>query len=166
MYWLVSDVDVRFGRARCGSGGRAIRRRSRLARRNAFTLVELMVVIVIIGLLSGIATLSVRSYLIRSKQNVAKTEIAKLGQALETFYTTYDRYPNNQEGLAILARPSQEFAEGILTFLPDDPWGNPYEYVSPGKTKPYDVTCYGADHQEGGAGADQDITSNDLMRRS
>ena len=125
-----------------------------------------MVVIVIIGLLSGVVTISVRSYLIRSKQNVAKMEISKIGQALETFYTTYDRYPSNQEGLAILAQPSEEFAEGILTFLPEDPWGNAYEYVSPGKTKAYDVTCYGADHREGGTGGDKDITSNDLTSGS
>lgn len=135
--------------------------RSRLG----FTLVELMVVIVILGLLSGVVTISVRSYLIRSKQNVAKMEISKICQALETFYTTYDRYPTNQEGLAALSGPSDEFAEGILTFVPSDPWGNPYEYVSPGRSTPYDVACYGADHREGGTAADRDITSGDLTGR-
>ena len=135
-------------------------------RRRAFTLVELMVVIVIIGLLSGVVTMSVRSYLISAKQNVAKMEISKVCQALETFYTAYDRYPTNQEGLAVLASPSDKFAEGLLEFVPSDPWGNPYEYVSPGKTKPYDVTCYGADHQEGGKGADKDLTSSEIGRAS
>ncbi|MEO1527319.1 MAG: type II secretion system major pseudopilin GspG [Planctomycetota bacterium] len=130
--------------------------------RHAFTLMELMVVIVIIGLISGVVTVSVRSYLIQSKQQVAKLEISKICQALETFYTTYDRYPSNQEGLTVLATPSDDFAEGILAFLPADPWGNPYEYVSPGRERPYDVTCYGADSREGGAGAAKDITSNDL----
>lgn len=134
-------------------------------RQSGFTLVELMVVIVILGLLSGVATMSVRSYLIRSKQSVAKMEISKVCQALETFYTTYDRYPTNQEGLAALAQPSDEFAEGILTFLPVDPWGNPYEYVSPGKASPYDVICYGADHREGGTGADKDLTSSEIGER-
>lgn len=141
-------------------------RQKRTSTRRGFTLVELMVVIVIIGLLSGVVTINVRSYLIRSKQNVAKLEISKISQALETFYTTYDRYPSNQEGLAVLSQASEEFAEGILTFLPTDPWGNPYEYVSPGKVKAYDVTCYGADHREGGAGAEKDITSADLGNRS
>ncbi|QDT07413.1 Type II secretion system protein G precursor [Rubripirellula lacrimiformis] len=141
-------------------------RRHIRCRRAAFTLVELMVVIVILGLLSGVVTMSVRSYLIRSKQNVAKMEISKICQALETFYTTYDRYPKNQEGLPVLSQPSDEFAEGILTFVPSDPWGHPYEYVSPGKTKPYDVSCYGADHREGGTAADKDITSNELGQRS
>ncbi|MCG8651298.1 MAG: type II secretion system major pseudopilin GspG [Pirellulales bacterium] len=130
--------------------------------RHAFSLVELMVVIVILGLISGVVTMSVRSYLISSKQNIAKLEISKICQAVETFYTTYDRYPTSQEGLAVLSQPSEEFAEGILTFVPLDPWDNPYEYVSPGKTKPYDVICYGADHQEGGTGADRDLSSHML----
>ncbi len=134
-------------------------------RRRAFTLVELMVVIVILGLLSGVVTMSVRSYLISSKQNVAKMEISKVCQALESFYIAYDRYPTNQEGLAVLSEPSEKHAEGILSFIPADPWGNPYEYVSPGKTKPYDVTCYGADHREGGTGADKDISSNEIGQR-
>ena len=81
---------------------------------------------------------------------------------METFYTTYDRYPANEEGLAVLAKPSDEYVEGIMTFLPSGPWGHAYEYVSPGKTKPYDIICYGADHREGGTGADKDLTSNDL----
>ena len=134
-------------------------------RRQAFTLVELMVVIVIIGLLSGVVTMSVRSYLIRSKQNVAKMEISKVCHALESFYTTYDRFPTTQEGINILSQSSEEFTEGILTFVPVDPWGQPYDYVSPGKTKPYDVICYGADHREGGSGANKDITSNEIGQR-
>ena len=138
----------------------------RTGARAAFTLVELMVVIVILGLLSGVTTVSVRSYLVRSKQNVAKMEISKVCQALETFYTTYDRYPTNQEGLEVLGQSSDEFTEGILTFVPSDPWGHAYEYVSPGKTNAYDVVCYGADHREGGSGADKDLTSAEIGRRS
>lgn len=134
--------------------------------RRAFTLVELMVVIVIIGMLSGVVSISVRSYLIRSKQNVAKLEISKLVQALETFYTTYDRYPTNQEGLAILATPSDEFAEGLVTFIPQDPWNHAYEYVNPGVQSPYEIICFGADHKEGGSGGDRDIRSSQLKRQA
>ncbi len=129
--------------------------------RNGFTLVELMVVIVILGLLSGVVTVSVRSYLIRSKQNIARMEISKLSQGLETFYTTFDRYPSNQEGLAVLAQPSEEFTEGILTFLPTDPWNQPYEYVSPGRQAPYEIVSFGGDHREGGTGGDTDIRSDE-----
>lgn len=135
----------------------------RLARRRrAFTLVEMMVVLVILGLLTGAVTLSVRGYLITAKQNMAEVEISKVCEALETFYTMHDRYPTNQEGLEILTRPSEKFAEQILESVPSDPWGHPYEYVSPGKSRPYDVLCYGADHKEGGAGADKDVTSDDV----
>lgn len=71
-----------------------------------------MVVIVIIGLLAGAVTLSVRSYLTTSKQNVAKMEIAKVSEALNTFYAQYDRYPSNEEGIEILARPSENSPTG------------------------------------------------------
>ncbi|MEZ6137037.1 MAG: type II secretion system major pseudopilin GspG [Pirellulaceae bacterium] len=133
-------------------------------RRHGFSLVELMVVIVIIGLLSSVVTFSVRSYLIRSKQNVAKLEISKMSQALETFYSSYDRYPTNEEGIAVLAAPLDDYPDGLLSFVPDDPWGNPYEYVSPGRSKAYDIVCYGADHREGGVGADKDIRSDEVVR--
>ena len=92
-------------------------------------------------------------------------EISKVSQALENFYTTYDRYPTNQEGLPILAKKNDDFADGILTFIPQDPWGNNYEYVSPGKSRPFDIICYGADNREGGDGANKDIVSADLGRR-
>lgn len=151
MYWGNKDSQQ-------GSTASKRRRRSRAG----FSLVELMVVIVIIGLLSGVVTVSVRSYLIRSKQNVAKLEISKICQALETFYATYDRYPSTQEHLQALASPSEEFPDGLLSFVPQDPWGNPYEYVCPGRSRPFDVVCYGADHREGGSGADRDISSSGI----
>lgn len=137
----------------------------RRKQRRAFTLVELMVVIVIIGLLSSVVTVSVRSYLISSRQNVAKLEISKILQAIETFYITYDRYPTSQEGLAILASKTAEFPDGLLDFVPNDPWGGDYEYVSPGRQRAYDVISYGADHREGGSGADTDIRSDELPNR-
>ncbi len=133
--------------------------------RCGFSLVELMVVIVIIGMLASVVTFSVRSYLIRSKQNVAKLEISKMSQALETFYSNYDRYPTNEEGLAILAAPSDDFPDGLLSFIPEDPWGHGYEYVSPGRTQAFDIVSYGADHREGGSGADKDLRSDEIMQR-
>lgn len=135
-------------------------------RARGFSLVELMVVIVIIGLLASVVTFSVRSYLIRSKQNVAKLEISKMMQALETFYATYDRFPTNEEGLDILAARSDEFSDGLLSFIPTDPWGHDYEYLSPGRNREFDIICYGADHREGGTGADADLRSDEIMQRS
>jgi len=134
--------------------------------RQGFSLVELMVVIVIIGLLAGVVTFSVRSYLILSKQNVAKLEISKMAQPLETFYTSYDRFPTNEEGLGVLIKPSEEFPNGLLSFLPEDPWGHAYEYVSPGRAAAFDIVSYGADHREGGTGADKDLRSDEIMKKN
>lgn len=136
-------------------------------RRNGFrgfSLVELMVVIVIIGLLAGVVTISVRSYLVRGKQNVGRLELSKICQALDTFYSEYDRYPTSEEGLGALVEKSDEFPDGILNKLPRDPWGHPYEYHQPGRKGPYEVVCYGADHREGGSGAEADLSSDDVAR--
>lgn len=133
--------------------------RGRGKRRCAFTLVELMVVIVIIGLLAGAVTMSVRSYLIRGKQSVAAMEIAKICQAIDTYYTVTDQFPSTDQGIAILAEDTDDFPDGLLNKLPSDPWGNAYVYQNPGRNTPYEVICYGADNQEGGEGADKDISS-------
>lgn len=130
-----------------------------------FTLIELMVVIVIIGLVAGTVTVGVRSYLIRGKQNVAKMEIAKITQAIESFYLEQDRIPTNEEGLEILTQTSEAFPEPLLSTLPSDPWGNPYEYLETGSSPAYEVVCYGADGREGGDGADEDISSLHLGDR-
>jgi general secretion pathway protein G len=121
-----------------------------------------MVVIVIIGLLAGAVTISVRSYLVAGKQNIARMEIAKVAQALDTFYSAHDRYPSSEEGLEILVEGCDKFPDGLLTKLPKDPWGHAYEYMQPGPSGPYLVVSYGADHREGGDGADQDLSSDEL----
>lgn len=127
-----------------------------------FTLVELMVVIVIIGLLAGAATVSVRSYLIRGKQSVAAMDIAKICQALDTYYTVMDIYPSTDQGIAVLVEKSESFTDGLLNKIPRDPWGNDYVYRQPGQAAPYEVLSYGADKQEGGEGANKDISSIDV----
>ena len=132
--------------------------------RSAFTLVELMVVLVVLALLSGVVTVSVRTYLLKSKQSVAKIEISNMVQATDTFFATLDRYPTNAEGLAILAAKTEDFPEGVLTFVPNDPWGIPYEYRSPGAEYEYEIISFGADKREGGTGANKDITSMELAK--
>jgi len=121
-----------------------------------------MVVIVIIGLLAGTVSISVRSYLIRGKVNVAKMEISKICEAIDVFYAHHDQYPRNDEGLDTLTKKTNAFPDGLINKTPKDPWGRPYQYNRPGKNQPYEVICHGADGREGGAGADADISSDDL----
>lgn len=130
--------------------------------RIGFTLVEVMVVIVLIGLLAGAVAVGTRSYLIAGKQAVAKLEISRICQALETYYSAYDRYPTNDEGLEVLARPTDKFPAALLSDVPKDPWGNRYEYFQPGRESVYEVISYGADGREGGSGPDRDISSAQL----
>ena len=131
-------------------------------RRAGFSLVELMVVMVIIGLLAGVVTLSVRSYLISSKQNVARLDLSKLSEALDSFYVAHDRYPTTQEGLAALAQKTSKFPDGIIQRVQRVPWGNDYDYISPARNAPFEIVTYGADKREGGDGADMDIISTEL----
>lgn len=128
--------------------------------RAGFSLVELIVVMVIIGMLAGIVTLSTRSYLISAKQNTARAEIRTIVGAIDSFYSQAGRYPTNEEGLEVLARPTDDAPEGYLKKVPLDPWKNPYEYNSPGRDgAAYEVICLGGDGREGGEGENKDITS-------
>ena len=130
--------------------------------RPAFSLVELIVVIVIIGMLAGIVAVKTRSYLVKSRQNAARVEIAKIIEAIDSFYAVTQRYPSNDEGLAVLAEPSEDFVDGLLSKVPQDPWGNEYVYNVPGEDGPYEVFALGADGREGGEGPDKDIRSDEL----
>lgn len=130
--------------------------------RAAFSLVELIVVMVILGMLAGLVAVRTRGYLISSKQNAAKAEIANIVKAIETFYADQGRYPTTEEGLEILASGTDSWPGGFLTKVPKDPWKHPYEYLSPGSDSAYEVLCLGADHREGGEGEDRDISSETL----
>ena len=136
--------------------------RNRRTARKAFSLVEIMIVIVIIGLLAGVVTINVRNYLVQAKQSTARQEIATIVKGLDTFYSRLGRYPSNDEGLSVLSRSSEYFPEPILSGEPSDPWNRQYQYNSPGSSGPYEVICYGADGRPGGEGADADITSDNL----
>ncbi|MCA9066020.1 MAG: type II secretion system major pseudopilin GspG [Planctomycetaceae bacterium] len=132
-------------------------------RRCGFTLVELMGVIVILGLLAGVMTIGIRRYMLKSRQNVAKVEIATLCQAIESFHSENGRYPTSEEGLSVLLGNAGD-PDGYISgkAIGKDPWGNQYDYISPGSSSPYLVVSYGADGREGGTGANQDLTSDEL----
>ncbi len=128
-----------------------------------FTLVELLVVMVILGLL---AALVVPSYLGRERKarsQAAKTQIELLGTALDTFRLDVGRYPSTQEGLEAL-RTSPGAVPGwdgpyLKKPVPLDPWARPYVYVSPGEHGDYDLYTYGADGAPGGEKDAADIAS-------
>jgi general secretion pathway protein G len=128
-------------------------------KRRGFTLVELMVVVVIIGIMATTVTLQVSDYLSTAKQNVARSEIATIKNALELYFMQYDHYPSTDEGLRELTKPTPQRPNAILSSDLKDPWGHEYVYVFPGTHGPFEVMSLGADGQEGGVGPDADISS-------
>ena len=140
--------------------------KKRPRREQGFTLVELMVVVVIIGLLATIVALNVLPSGDTARVQKAKADIATIEDALELYKLQNISYPTTSQGLAALsaapaglADPSRYQAGGYLKRLPNDPWGRPYLYASPGQHGQADVWSLGADGKEGGEGIDADITS-------
>ena len=129
-----------------------------------FTLVEMLVVISIIGLIMGLVGPRVLNYLTESKAKAAKIQIESFSSALDLFYLDTGRYPSTSEGLGALAQRPGSIAAWNGPYLknglvPEDPWGHPYQYRSPGQHGAYDIVSYGTDGQEGGTGTAADITS-------
>jgi general secretion pathway protein G len=120
--------------------------------RNGFTLVELMVVILIIGLLATVVIINVLPATDKAAVTKAKADVATLEQAAEMYRLNKLAYPSGADGLQALVR------EGFVKRLPKDPWGNPYRYAAPGRDgRSFDIYSYGADGREGGEGKDADI---------
>lgn len=130
-----------------------------------FTLVELMVVIVIIGLLATVVTINVMPSQDRAMAEKARADISVLEQALETYRLDNLAYPDTTQGLqallsapAGLSRPERYRRGGYVRRLPQDPWGNAYQYRRPGRDGgPFDVYSFGADGTAGGEGDGADI---------
>lgn len=130
----------------------------------AFTLIELMVVIVIVGLLAGIVLPNVIGQVGGARLKTARIQIEEIGSALDVFRLEVGRYPNSSEGLqALIERPATiPVWNGPYLkkpVLPSDPWGNPFQYRSPGRFGNYDLFSLGRDNQQGGEGEDSDVVS-------
>ena len=115
-----------------------------------FTLLELLVVIVIIGLLAGYVAPRYFSQVGKSEVQVARAQIDALEKAVDQYRLDNRRYPTNEEGLAAV----QPY---LKKTLPNDPWGRPYLYRTPGEKSDYEVVSYGRDGKPGGSGEDADL---------
>jgi general secretion pathway protein G len=129
-----------------------------------FTLVEILVVITIIGLIMALVGPRVLNYLAESKVKAARIQVESFASSLDLFYLDAGRYPTSSEGLAALAQRPGGIDAWNGPYLrtgavPNDPWGHPYVYRSPGEHGPYDIVSYGADGQQGGTGTAADIES-------
>jgi general secretion pathway protein G len=136
-------------------------------RARGFTLVEIMVVVVIIGILGALVVPKLLGRTGEARVSAAKTDIATMMQALKLYKLDNARYPNTEQGLqSLITKPTTGPAAngwkagGYLERLPKDPWGNPYQYLSPGvHGGEVEIFSYGADGQPGGTADDTDIGS-------
>jgi general secretion pathway protein G len=129
-----------------------------------FTLVELMVVLVIIGVLAALIVPNVLDRADDARVSAAKTDVNNLMQALKLYKLDNQRYPTSEQGLnALVVKPNIGPApinwKPYLDKLPADPWGNPYKYLNPGVKGTVDVMSLGADGLQGGEGINSDIGS-------
>lgn len=129
-----------------------------------FTLIEVMVVVVIIGILGALVVPQVMGRPDQAKVTVARGDLKAVASALEMYRLDNHVYPDTQQGLeALVTRPAHGAPnwnrEGYLRSLPLDPWGRPYLYLSPAAGAPYQLYSLGADGRQGGEGTDADLDS-------
>ncbi len=129
-----------------------------------FTLIELMVVLVIIGVLAALIVPNVLDRADDARTTAARTDVANLMQALKLYKLDNQRYPTAEQGLrALVSKPTVNPVppnwKPYVEKLPNDPWGRPYQYLNPGVKGEIDVMSFGADGQSGGEGKDADIGS-------
>jgi general secretion pathway protein G len=139
-------------------------RRTPRPRNAGFTLIELLVVLVIIGVLGALIVPNLFSSLDDARATAARTDINTLVQALKRYKLDNQRFPTQEQGLqSLVARPSAGVPppnwKPYLDKLPADPWGRPYQYLSPGVRGEVDVFSFGADGQAGGDDKNADIGS-------
>ena len=140
-------------------------RKTAVTAQQGFTLIEIMVVMVILGLLVAVVAPNIMGRSDQAKVTVAKTQLSNIGNALDLYRLDNSRYPSTQQGLdALVRRPNGSPAprnwnpDGYLKSVPEDPWGMDYQYISPGTDGAYDLYSLGSDGREGGDGDAADIS--------
>ncbi|XOZ34183.1 type II secretion system major pseudopilin GspG [Halomonadaceae bacterium KBTZ08] len=138
-------------------------------RSRGFTLIEIMVVMVILGLLIALVAPNIIGRGDDAKVTTAKAQLRNISSALDLYRLDNGHYPSSEQGLDALVNkptgspePTNWNPEGYMNAIPEDPWGNEYQYVQPGSEGPYDLYSYGADGDEGGEGLDADISVWDV----
>lgn len=128
-----------------------------------FTLMELLIVLVIVGLLAALVGPTLYQQIKPARQSAARAQIENFATALDSFFIDTGRYPTTQEGLGVLRTKPEGDATWRGPYLkkeiPMDPWGKPYLYVSPGRNGGYEIVSHGADGREGGEDDNADIAS-------
>ena len=139
------------------------------ARVGGFTLIEIMVVMVILGLLVAIVAPNLMGRSDQARVTVAKTQMRQISNALDLYKLDNSRYPSTDQGLRALVEkpagspePRNWNPDGYMPSVPRDPWDNLYDYSSPGINGPYDLISYGADGREGGENDDADLNAWEL----
>ncbi|HYA02709.1 MAG TPA: type II secretion system major pseudopilin GspG [Syntrophobacteria bacterium] len=133
---------------------------------SGFTLIELMVVIIILGILAGLIIPRIMEDPEKAKVVKAKLQIESFSAAVKRYKLDNGDYPSTDQGLQALVEkpsvgkiPARYPEKGYLSKIPQDPWGNDYVYVCPGEHGDFDIIAYGADGKEGGEGKDADVRS-------
>ncbi len=134
-----------------------------LRRQQGFTLLELLVVLVVLGLLAGLVAPKYFNQLGKSEAKVARAQIEGLSKALDLYRLEIGHYPSSEQGLlALTAAPTDETRWAgpyLQKSVPQDPWGRNYIYRSPGENGEYDLLSMGKDGQPGGEGENAEITN-------
>ncbi|NKQ09298.1 type II secretion system major pseudopilin GspG [Pseudomonas sp. SST3] len=138
-------------------------------KQRGFTLIEIMVVVVILGILAALVVPQVMNRPDQAKVTVAKGDIKAISAALDMYKLDNYSYPSTQQGLDALVekpggnpQPKNWNRDGYLKRVPKDPWGNEYQYLSPGTQGQFDLYSYGADGKQGGSDLNADIGNWDL----
>ena len=129
-------------------------------RQRGFTLIEIMVVVIILGILISLVAPNVFGVLEDAEVTATKAQMKSVETALATYRMNHRRYPTTDEGLRALTKPPGR-DRGYLDTVPKDSWNNEYQYRSPGVNGDYDLYSFGRDGQEGGEGLDADINHRD-----